>query len=374
MIVYSVESLNQALDSLRANHFSPTVAIAFSSPDFPFEASLAIFNQYSIEVVGCTTSGEVCDDRMIEGSLSLLLMDIAPQYFRTARFVHEDVEAYTSGAQLCEIALAEFAEPGIILLISGVGIAGDGPIDGIRNHIRHEIPIYGGLAGDNLQHKATHTFTHQGVSDFGVAALILDTTKIRMRGLAVSGWEPLGRVHTVTRSERNIIYEIDEKPALDLFLNYFGNIGDGHAGTGASNSIAGQYPIRLQQPEGASALRSLLIYDTENRALIAAGNVPTHTKFRFCPTPDFSVIEETVRQFQQFGEASGTPEAVVMISCKGRHTSFGPLLSDEVRGIYQVWRAPMVGFFSNGEIGNDLPDGKCAFHNVTCSVVTLSEV
>lgn len=373
-VVQSLENLDLALDRIQTDQFQPTVAIGFSSPDFPFSESISIFKRHNIELVGCTTSGEVCNDQITHSSFSVLLMGIHPQYFRTIQFEHKNPDAYSSGIELYNFAQASFSEPGIILFVSGVGVVGDGPVDGLRDQAHHAIPIYGGLAGDNLQHKATHVFTNEGASDFGVSALILDTKKIHMQGLAVSGWQPLGKVHTVTRAERNILYEIDGKPALDLFLNYFGNIKFSYSDKGNLYSIAGQYPIRLQKEGGGSALRSLLTYDTKNRTLIAAGKVSDNEQFRFCPPPNFSVIEETIQEFQSFGKSVPRSEAVVMISCKGRHTSFGPLLIDEIRAIYEIWRTPMVGFLSNGEIGKTHVNGSCEFHNVSCSLVTLTEV
>lgn len=350
-VVESLENLELALDRIQTDQFQPTVAICFSSPDFPFEESISIFKRNHIELVGCTTSGEICDDQITHSSFSVIVMGISPEYFRTVQFDHKDQDAYSSGVELYDFAQSSFLEPGIIMFVSGVGVVGDGPVDGLRDQAPREIPVYGGLAGDDLQHKATHAFTNEGANDFGVSALILDTKKNHMEGLAVSGWQPLGKVHTVTRAEKNVLYEIDGKPALDLFLNYFGNIDYTYSDKGNVYSIAGQYPICLQKEDGGSALRSLLTYDTKNRGLVAAGKVSTHEKFRFCPPPNFSVIEETIQEFQRFGTSVPKSEAVIMISCKGRHTSFGPLLSDEIQAIYEIWQTPMVGFLSNGEIG-----------------------
>lgn len=374
IIAYTIQDLTEALNDLIEHRFHPTVAIGFSSPDFPFAKAIEIFKKYEIELVGCTSSGEVFDDSIQQDSFSVLLFDASPSWFKTVSFDHEDIGAYSSGEKLSHIARDSFSSPGVILFISGVRVVGDGPVEGLRDNISREIPIYGGLAGDNLQHNATYTFTHGGIRDFGVAALIIDTSKIQVKGLAVSGWKPLGRTHTVTRADQNVIYEIDDKPALDLFLNYFGNIEYKLSNKEGNFSIPGQYPLKILQDDGSSFLRSLLIYDKEHRSLMAAGKIKTGDNFRFCPPPDLAVVQDTVMEFEKFSEDVESVDALVMISCKGRHTSFGPLLDDEVRSIHEIWKAPMVGFLSNGEIGNTLVDGKCEFHNVTCSLVSLKEI
>ncbi|MEZ4772807.1 MAG: FIST N-terminal domain-containing protein [Bacteroidia bacterium] len=367
----SIEQLASQIKSVIHHQFQPTIAIGFSSPDFPFEDSLSIFRENHIELIGCTTSGEILDNAILSNTFSVLLMDFNRSYFKTVQFEHTDVEAYSSGEKLYEIADQTFQNPGIILFISGVRVVGDGPVEGIRKNITREIPIYGGLAGDNIQHNNTCTFTHESVSNFGVSALILDTDKIQMKGLAVSGWKPLGKTHTVTKADKNIIYEIDGLPALDLFLNYFGNIEYKLANNDGLYTIPGQYPLKIFQNDGTSYLRSLLIYDTENRALLAAGKINTGVNFKFCPPPDISVVDDTVRQFQEFSETFSDIDALVMVSCKGRHTSLGPMLEDEVKFIHEIWNVPMAGFLSNGEIGNSAINGDCAFHNVTCSLFSL---
>ncbi len=372
--VSSIAELTRALEASSTQDFTPTVAIAFCDPGFSFREAIPLFKNHDIRLVGCTTSGEILDDRTLEGSFSFLLMDVDPSVFDIVQFKHDDLEAYSSGKRLFKYAKKCFDNPGIFLLISGIRVVGDGPVKGIRDSIDKEVPIFGGLAGDNLQHEATYVFTDQGVDDCGIAALILDQNVILMEGLAVSGWKPMGRTHHITKAHNNLIYEIDNQPALDLFLSYFGHIDYKPSTTSGLRTIPGQYPLKLYREDGSSYLRSLLIYDIEDRALLAAGEILPGIKFKFCPPPDFEVIEQTVKEFSDFSEKNREFEAVVMVSCKGRHNSFGPILNDEISSIFQIWRAPMVGFLANGEIGNSLGSGKCEFHNVSCSLFGLKEI
>lgn len=371
--VFSLEQLKSSLKDHLKNRFKPTVAIGFSSPDFPFQEAIEVFNTYNIDLVGCTSSGELLDDKILKDSFSAVLMDIDPSSFKTVLFEHQDDEAYSSGLKLYDIAVNTYTNPGIIMFISGVKVVGDGPVSGIRASLKKEMPIYGGLAGDNLRHDQTSTFSNGKHSSFGLAALILDTDKIQMTGLAVSGWKPLGKTHQITKAHKNIIYEIDDQPALDLFLNYFGNIQYRPSNIDGQVAIPGQYPLKIFNDEGASYLRSLLIYDTSKRSLLAAGEIKSGSNFKFCPPPDFSVVEDTIEEFQNFKNELFAPEALLMVSCKGRHTSFGPMLEEEIKSIYEIWDVPMVGFLSNGEIGNASANGICEFHNVSCSLVGLKE-
>lgn len=59
-------------------------------------------------------------------------------------------------------------------------------------------------------------------------------------------------------------------------------------------------------------------------------------------------------------------------SIAARHLSLAPFVSDEIDRLKNVWVAPLVSFFSYGEIGKATKD-KHEFHNNTCSLVLLSE-
>lgn len=77
----TVKNLQSSLEEIIQKQFQPTIAIAFCDPGFPFKEASALFYSQNIQLVGCTSSGEIRDEKIIAGSFSVLLMDINPQYF-----------------------------------------------------------------------------------------------------------------------------------------------------------------------------------------------------------------------------------------------------------------------------------------------------
>jgi hypothetical protein len=65
-------------------------------------------------------------------------------------------------------------------------------------------------------------------------------------------------------------------------------------------------------------------------------------------------------------------DALLMFSCIGRLGQFGPLISEEIEGIKNVFNVPMAGFFTYGEFGKT-NQGNNEFHNSTCCWVALKE-
>ena len=113
--------------------------------------------------------------------------------------------------------------------------------------------------------------------------------------------------------------------------------------------------------------------DFKNRALILAGGVKEGDQFKFCPTPDLRVVDTTVEKYQEFSKNLTSVDALIMNSCGGRQYAFGPIFDDEVEGIYNIWKKPMIGYMAYGEIGNTGEHEVCEFHNVTCALVTLKQ-
>ena len=68
----------------------------------------------------------------------------------------------------------------------------------------------------------------------------------------------------------------------------------------------------------------------------------------------------------------GNNLALLSTAVQGGIAAYEPMIEDEIEGIYNHWNAPMVGFFTYGEIGNT-HSNPCQFHNETCSLIVLKE-
>jgi hypothetical protein len=120
-------------------------------------------------------------------------------------------------------------------------------------------------------------------------------------------------------------------------------------------------------------MRPGLRIDWEDGSFYCSGKVPQGSKVRFSLPPDFDVIEKVVESLKELKEKEiPDADAVVVFSCAGRQISLGPLIGEEIKGIYNIWEAPMAGFFSNGEIAR-ATNGNNDLHNLTACCVVLKE-
>jgi hypothetical protein len=372
IISRSTTALESRLLNLLRDGYRPTLGIVFCSSKQDFKEISWIFNNCGIDLLGCTTAGEITNDTLSDESISCLLMDISKEKYSLC-FIKNTEGVVETGEALRQFAKNSFENAAIIVCSAGIMNDGEQVVAGLKKGQNKEIPIFGGLAGDDLQIINTYIFTRTEYSNNGMAALVFDGDKVEINGLATSGWEPLGSENTVTKATGNTIYTINNEPALDFFVRFFGDKDEMDVKGKSISTVSAQYPLQVMREDTDYAvLRSPIYGDEEKRSLTLVGSVKEGDKFRFSISPGVEVIDKTIAEFEIFKNEKPDVDALLLFSCKGRHAALGPFIEDEIKGIYDHWQKPMIGFLSYGEIGN-MGNGICEFHNETCCLVTIKE-
>ena len=364
-------ALEDKMIDLFKNGYRPTLGFVFCSPMQDITEISCIFDRFGVDLLGCTTAGEIVDDTLLESSIATLLMDVSRECFRPI-FVNNTEGVIATGQAIRNFADNVFENPAIITCSGGVLNDGEQIVAGLTQFSSREIPIFGGLAGDDLNIINTFVFNQTEATNNGMAAVVFDGDKIEIKGLATSGWRALGTYHTVTKAEGNVIHTINNVPALDFFIRFFGSHENANVKDKPISTISAQYPFQIRRTDDYSVLRSPILGDEEKRTLTLVGSIKEGDQFRFSISPGLEVIENTIVEFSQFSQEIPEADALLLFSCKGRHAALGPFIEDEIKGIYDNWQKPMVGFLSYGEIGN-VRNGACEFHNETCSLVIIKE-
>lgn len=349
--------------------FVPTLAIVFCSAMQDRNALANFFSENEVDVFGSTTAGEIMDASVLEFSTVVMLLNMKKENYRI--FCKESADTYQLSKDMAQFAKEAFDDPSIIIVSSGLTIDAEKIINGVQDNYEN-IPLYGGLAGDDLTMQASYVFSNQYESSNGLLGLVIDNAHVDVKGMATSGWDNIGIEKTITKSEGNIVYSIDDEPAVDVFVKYFQFTEsiDNKAEIIATNFA--QYPLQLTKENGNTVLRAPLMVDIESRALIFAGAIPQGSRVQFSVPPGFDLIEKTTKKISALKKVMPHPDAVVVFSCKARHLALGPIMEDEAGKMRGIWNMPLIGFFTYGEIGT-AEDALCDFHNETCSVVLLEE-
>ena len=376
----STEEISSALTESMADGFKPTLAIVFLSVKQDREAISRLLDEKGIQIFGATTAGEFIDGEIEAGSIVIMLLDMNPAYFKIEFVETSPATALEDAHKLGVTGKDTFTNPAFIIANSGVSLDGEPIVEGIIQGFGkspspsdREVTIFGGKAGDDLALESTFVFTNGKSNDNALVAFIIDEDKIDVSGIATCGWQAIGTTKTVTKSEGNIVYTIDDKPALDMLLNYLGveiKLDDNKEIVTFLSSW--YYPLQVEREHVDPVIRTAMFANREDRSLICSGRVPQGSKIKFSLPPDFDSIDKVVSECKSIKENAQQADALIMFSCVSRYLSFGMVMKEEIEQVQKIWDAPLAGFFSYGEYGKS-KTGKYDYHNNTCCLVVLKE-
>jgi hypothetical protein len=372
----TTEEIRSALDDSIIGGYKPTLAIVFLSYQQDIEAVCGLLDIKGIQIFGATTSGEFTSSEIEQGSIVIMLLDMPTAGFKLEFLETKDRYAYDIAKQLGEKGKRTFTNAAFIILTGwSKEMDGEEVIRGIEAGFGDGTTIFGGMAADDLALIAPKAFTNGKSSITGLAGLIIDRNKIDIAGVATCGWKAIGTTKVITKSTGNIVYTIDDKPALDQVMKYLGiSLDDQRLNNNVFNlDLFTSYPLQLERENSPAVMRTAMLGNTEDRSLVCAGNIPQGSKIRFSLPPDFDAIDSVIEECTEVkDEHIQEADAVIMFSCISRHKTFGELTKDEIERVSRVWNAPFIGFFTYGEYGKS-KGGQNEFHNNTCCVVALKE-
>jgi len=375
----SIEEIQKVLEESMSDGFRPTLAIVFISIKQDRKAVCEILSKENIDILGATSSGEFINGHQSEGEMVIMLLDLNRNDYC---ILFEDIGERSlneAATRLAQVALQKFNQPAFILcstLIAADGkmLDGENLIRSIENELGPQVTLFGGMAGDEITFTGTYVFTNDFSTDYGFVALVLDENKIELEGMAISGWKPIGVTKTATKTEGNLLFAIDDQPALEIYLRFLGEEkSSADDQLKFFDTIGVHYPIQLDREGREPKMCAPIGYDKEKKALMCESEVPQGSTFRFSTPPDFEIIDTVISKAVALKkETNADADALLIFSCAGRLSALGPMAQDENEGLQQVWNVPMAGFYTYGEFGKGI-NGKHEFHSTTNSWVALKE-
>jgi len=367
------EEIKSALQQSMVDGFTPTLAIAFVSIKQDRNAICKLLDDAGIAVFGTTTNGEFIDEVTEKGSVAILLLDINKNYFQIYFEEYPERNYREITNTIARSATEKFSTPAFFIAGSNMETDAEELLFGFEDVVGKDVNVYGGMAGDDFTFSDQFVFTNGHESSRGLVCIALDEDKIMIKGVATCGWKAVGTERTVTKSEGNHVYTVDDIPVLDITTKYGGLENVSPDNEGLLLEIAANFPLQLQREKGDPVMRPGLVIDWNDHSFYCSGSVPEGSKIRFSLPPDFDVMEKVIKGVENLKKTQ-MPEAdaLVVFSCAGRILSLGPLMAQEIEGIKNVWNVPMLGMFSNAELAR-ATGGNLEMHNLTTCCVALKE-
>jgi len=327
-------------------------------------------------VVGCTSGGQIQQAGISENGIAAVAVRFAATRLRVAtETVVDSSYSHTLGAALGHRLSGEDLV-GVFVLSDGLHVNGSELVRGLLSSLGSAVRVSGGLAGDGARFAETRVGADALPRPLTVAAVGFYGTSVRFSCGSAGGWDTFGVPRRVTRSVGNELFELDGKPALDLYERYLGEEAQGLPGT------ALLYPLKIWDPERPShdIVRTVLAVNRETRSMTFAGDIPQGSKAQLM-RGEFTRLAEgateaagqAMARHSQYGAQGGL---ALLVSCIGRRLLMGQRIDDEIQAVHEVLSSdvPQLGFYSYGEIAPHAVSGVCELHNQTMTVTVISEV
>lgn len=323
-------------------------------------------------VIGCSTAGEILGTQISDESVSAAIVRFAHTDIRMASApAHSAEGSFTAGQEIAR-QLRDSRLKGILVLSDGLNVNGSELVRGLNSHVPSSVVVTGGLAGDGDRFRRTWVLQDRRPESGFVTAVGFYGDRIRIGHGSKGGWDRFGPERRVTRSKGNVLFELDGRPALQLYKEYLGERADGLPATGLLFPLA----LRANQADSKSLVRTILAVDEGEQSLTFAGDIPEGAFARLMKAN----FDRLVQGASEAASSTTLPVDVdsstlaIAISCVGRRLVLGERTEEETEATLDVLPkgTQQVGFYSYGEI-SPYTTGACDLHNQTMTLTTLSE-
>lgn len=364
----STEEIKTALRQSMNDGYTPTVAFVFLTDLEEINPVSALLDAEGITIFGASTSEKFNEEGIDPDGIVVQLWDMNPAHFKLVFRDYNSASVNQSAGEIGAEGKNAFNHPAFIISTADIRTPGEEVIKGLLNKAGVDVTVVGGMAGEHINFTGT-VFTNQSKTNSGIISLILDEDKIDVKGMAVSGWKPVGTEKKVTKSEGNWVFAIDHEPAMDVIRKFLGTE------MLASQKSEGldSFPLQFQREGKKPIMRPIIAWNKEDQSVMLGAPIEEGCLFRFSLPPDLEVIDTVIESTRALKENElPDADALLIFSCVGRLSTLGPMTSSELDGMAGTWNKPMAGFFSMGEYGK-LDESRPEFHGTTVCWVAIKE-
>lgn len=319
-----------------------------------------------------SSAGEIFGKEVFDNTISLVAMQFDDTKIATSEVnIEEYANSFEAGRVLVD-QLPKAKLKLIFVLSDGGKVNGSELVKGINEATANSVLVTGGLAGDGSKFEKTYVGLNQLPTSGKIVAIGFYGEKLQVSHGSIGGWESFGLERTVTKSDKNVLYEIDNKSVLDLYKSYLGKYAQELPGSALLFPLS----IKLNETEDV-IVRTILSIDEQKQSMTFAGDLPLGSKVRFMKANFDKLIDaasDAATNCLKMNTIS--PKLAILISCVGRKVILNNRIDEEVEAVSDIFNNTtlLTGFYSYGEISPLRPFSGCELHNQTMTITCLNEL
>jgi len=324
------------------------------------------------QILGCSTAGEIHHTQVLdEGLVATIVKFEQTQVQGYDIQLAPDEDSFAAGDRLGQQIVRDGLTH-VFMLSDGLQVNGSELVRGLAQHLPANVTITGGLAGDGDRFEQTYVLWNDALATGRVVALGFYGDRLKVGYGSLGGWQSFGPERLITRSQGNVLYELDGEPALALYKKYLGDHADNLPASGLL------FPLSVRGEGGdRPCVRTILAVSEADQSLTFAGDVPGGKTAQLMKASFDRLVKGAMQAAStSLQNLEGTdPELAILISCVGRKLLLKQRIEEEVEGVQDVLGnfTALTGFYSYGEISPFAPGVPSELHNQTMTITTLTE-
>jgi len=323
------------------------------------------------EIVLCSSSGQISNDCNVENDIVVTAISFDKTKIKTTQIdivLNNNLDEL--GKKIKDDLLSDDLKS-ILILSEGSFVNGTELINELIKQTNKSIPIFGGLAGDEFSFERTVVGLNADATSGKIVAIGFYGNHIHFGFGSEGGWGDFGPEREVTKSEKNVLYKIGDRFALDLYKEYLGKYAEELPGSSL------YFPLSMKEtPNSESVVRTILAINEENKSMTFAGNIPQGSFVRLMKGNTDKLIDASSKAALKIGvKPSQSTQLALLVSCVGRRIVLGDRVEEELEVVKDVFgdKTILCGFYSYGEISPTLKNVACELHNQTMTIAAFYE-
>ena len=362
------EPLNDSLDS------DNTLVICFGASDIQTisEGLADVKNSFKKSIIiGCSTAGEIFQDELYENSLSIIVLKFEKTEIRLKNL---EIKSANESLQIAKDIAQDLKDDelkAIFILSDGLNINGSQLTKGFNETLSKDVIVTGGLAGDDARFEKTWVLVDNEAKSNYITAVGFYGNNLIYKSSSYGGWTKFGINRMVTQSSGNILYTLDDKPALEVYKTYLGENAKNLPSSGLL------FPLMIKEEGYSEAkVRTILAINEEEQSITFAGDIPNNSEVMFMRASFEDLVNGAAKSSKMLNKEDFDLDNSVniAISCVGRKLVLGQKTEDEIEAVLNNLsdKTSQVGFYSYGEI-SPLGTNECDLHNQTMTLTLIGE-
>lgn len=322
---------------------TPKVGLLYMAMDFDHAEILHHLDRVfpNLELIGCTSDGEVSSVLAFQQDSIVLTLFCSDEIeiwagvgrnlsYDPIRAAKQAIDRHRS-AQLC-IALPE-----------SLTISAAATLNGLKAALGQTFPIFGGFASDQWQFKQTYQFYKTEVLSDALPLLFFSGASLKFSHGACTGFQPVSRLGRVTKADRNVVYEIDGKPALEFYRDYFGALDP-----------SPEHPLAVFDANDHFYLRGFSSFDRATGSITVFSDLSDGDLLKLATARREDILaaakQPTLQALQAYPGIE--PSAALFFPCGANRQLLGTRIEEEFQRMQASLgdHIPCCGFYTYGEL------------------------